>query len=167
MHAYTTRRYALREEAGFAIRYMAPKQKLAAPILGIAQSNVSRQVNGEQDGDVSDFYALVERAVLDPSGDAGALIQGAMLRAECAAITLPVDEVRRRWFHACAQETIEQSAEDVATQRAIVAVAEGSPDERFALEAQDDALRREGARHVDALIYNRAYRVLRGWRAAP
>ena len=61
-------------------------------------------------------------------------------------------------------ETLEENAENAATQAAIVAVLTEAPNEREALEAQDEALRREGGRHVDVLYYNRAYRVLRGWR---
>jgi hypothetical protein len=163
-HSQTGRRYA-RREAGDAIRFAATRQKHVAEALGLDQSQVSRSASGEIGSSVSRFYEDVRAAVLANKVSAGSFIHGAMLVAEEAACSLPVEEVKRRYLESCAQEVIEQAAEDVATHRAVMAVAEGSADERAALEAQDEAFRREGARHVDTLVYSRAYRVLRGWRA--
>lgn len=109
----------------------------------------------------------IRSLVRDNYAEAGQLLWAFQMTAEDEACKLPVEEVRRRWLEACAQESIEQAAEDVATHRAVVAVMAGAENERAALEAQDEAYRKEGGRHVDCLIYNRAYRVLRGWRAAP
>jgi len=109
MHARTKRRYA-REEAGFAIRYSAPRQKHLTAALGVTQSNVSRQIRGEQDGDVSRFYDVVRRAVLDGRADAGHLIGGALAVAEEAACTLPRAEILGRLADALSQETAFQAA---------------------------------------------------------
>lgn len=166
MHARKGRRYA-REEAGFAIKYSAPRQKQVAAALGIDQSNVSRQIHGEQDGDASRFYELVRRVVLENHAAAGHLIAGAMAVAEEAALELGADVCRARLLDALAQETIAQSKEDVASYELAVALGDDSPTLRAALERHDAAIRHETGRHVDVLIYNRALRVSRGWRAKP
>lgn len=171
MHAYGDRKYA-RTEAGFAIRYTGPAQKNVAAALGVNQSNVSRQIRGEQDGDVSRFYELVRRAVTDGRTDAGALITGAMLVAEEAAVTLGLDEVAARLCTALVQETLFQAREDEAEYRLAAALGclahDPTPAElaelRAASEAHDSALRREMGREIDSLIYNRALRRLMGWR---
>ena len=162
-HSRTRQRYE-RREAGDAIKYSAPRQKQVAHVLGLDQSQISRQVSGDLASNASRFYDDVRAAVLSGKVSAGSFIHGAMLVAEEAACALPVEEVRRRYLESCAQEVIDQANEDVATHRAVIAVSAGTPDERAALEAQDEAFRKEGARHVDTLVYSRAYRVKMGWR---
>ena len=172
-HAFRDRRYAsTRLEAGFAIRYTGPVQKNVADVLGITQPNVSRQVHAEQDGDVAKFYEIVSRAVVHGHADAGHLIAGAMHVAEEAAVSLGLDEVARRLCVALSQETLFQATEDQAEYRvasALGCLAHDPTDSelaelRAALEAHDDALRREMGREVDSIVWNRALRRLMSWR---
>lgn len=152
-----------RREVGQAVRWSAPQQKHISRALGMHHSDVSRMCSG-QPSYITRTHETVRQLVRDNPTDAGQLLWSFMLTAEDEACKLPLEEVRRRYIEACAQETLEQSDEDVATHHAVVAVCEGAPNEREALEAQDEALRKEGGCHVDVLIYNRAYRVARGWR---
>lgn len=151
--------------AGWALAHTAPMQKHLRPLLGdLDKSTVSRMISGEKPSVVSRFFDLVRTSVLSDRATAGYLLAGAMLVAENAAAELPEDEIRARYLESCAQETIDQAGEDVATHHAVVAVSKDSSDMRACLEAQDAALCHEQARHADTLIYNRALRRHHRWR---
>lgn len=150
-------------DATQGLRWSAPQQKHIAYALQAHPSAVCRMLQG-QPSFITRTHEAVRQLVRENPTEAGQLLWAFMLTAEDEACKLPEAELRRRFLEACAQETVEQAAEDVATHHAVVAMLTGEG-EREALEAQDEALRKEGGRHVDALIYNRAYRVLRGWRA--
>lgn len=156
MHASIVRRYA-RRIAGWALSGLAPRQKQIADVLGVTQSNVSRQIAGEQDGDVSRFYQVVRRAVRDKRRT-GRLIAGALSAAQDEAQGLPPAACRRALDLALDRETEAQTTEDQAQHRVLRAIRAGDVDElATAIEAHDDALCDETAAHADVLYFGRAY----------
>ena len=161
-------RYAdARREVGWALRSTATLQKNIATALGMDPSDVSRFVRGKLPAYVERTMDDIRALVREGRTHAGTYIAAFMLTAENEAVKLGLDEVRRRWLEACAQETCLEGKENDATHRALVAVLDGTPDEREALEAQDEYMRLEGGSHFDVLYLGRAYRQLRGWRHAP
>jgi hypothetical protein len=158
----------VRREAGEALRWSAPRQKHIGHALGMDKADVSRECSGVQDGRASKFYELVRQVVRDGKTDAGMLIAGAMAVAEEEAVrSLTGPEIRARILDALAQETLTQAAEDIASHRLVMAISENSKDLRAALEGFDEACRKETGKHIDVLVYTRALRVVRGWRAKP
>lgn len=155
-----------RRDAGQAIRWSSVLQKQVARALGEHPSDVSRQVNGQRDGRVSRFFDAVRQLVRDGHADAGHLIAGAMLVAEEEAVSsLSEEEIRRRLLSALAQESLVEGEENAAQHRLSVALGEDSDDLRAALEHHDEVVRRENGHDINAIVYSRALRVVRGWRA--
>lgn len=153
-------------DASQALRWSAPQQKQIARALGEHPSDICRQVNGQKDGRVSRFYDCVRALVRDGHTDAGHLIAGAMLVAEEEAVrSLPEEEIRRRLLSALAQESLVEGEENAAQHRLSVALGEDSDDLRTALEHYDEVVRRENGHDINAVVYARALRCVRGWRA--
>lgn len=162
-HAYDSRSYA-RRVAGWALEGFTRRQKQAADVLGITQPNVSRQIAGEQDGDVSRFYAIIERAVEGGRARAGRLIAGAFSAAQGAAEGLTRTECRRGLDEAIDRETVAQHTEDEAQNRVLRAIGrcgseDATPDDLHelaaAVEAHDLAICEETAAHAEVLYYAR------------
>ena len=163
-HAKTTRSYA-RSQAAWAIRDLARKQKHVAHAFGIDQSNVSRQANGEQDGDVSRFYLRVQQAVeARQVRRAGSLIAGAEAAAQEAAEGLSEEECRAALDLAHEVETRAQHAEDVCQHRVLRALAKtetkGATEADWyeladAISDHEGAIRAEQAAHSDVIYFAR------------
>lgn len=154
-------------EAGWALRASSTSQKVLTAVLACDKSWTSRQCNGHPNGAVQRFFETVRKLVADGRTDAGHVIAGALAVAEEEACKLPTDVIRARLYHALTEETRAQAEEDRAEYRVVRALHDDPTDLRAALEAHDEAIRQESGWHITALIYNRALRVARGWRAAP
>lgn len=163
MRANPRESFAVRKEAGFAIKYTAPAQKHTAEVLGLTPSGMSRRVSGEISGTIGDFYEVVRAVVRDRRTGCGHIITGAMLVAQEEATKLPEPEIRARLKDAIAQESITEGNENVAQHRLALALG-GDGDLRAALENYDAAVRHEQAAHIEALVYGRALAAKRGWR---
>lgn len=176
-HAYREASYARREEACWAIANTARRQKILAAIFGVDQSNVSRQMNGLQDGTLADMHEVVRRAVLEPDGDAGAMIASCMVVAEEAAAELPLHEIVYRLTEALAQETVFECDENLAEHELLVALGilvaghEPTPRQLTEIRATTEQYIRKACRElggqVDGIIYSRALLRHFGWRYQP
>ena len=162
----TTRTRRRPTPAGWAFKHSASQQKHLAHALQVSASTISRMISGELPSAVSQAETLVRTLVREGRTDAGHVIGHLMAVAESEAIELGAAECKRRLLKCLAQETVLQAAEDVAEYE--LAHALGTDEDlRAKLEAHDQAVCREVGSEIDALIYNRALRVLYGWRVAP
>lgn len=171
-------RYAdqLHREAGWMFKGSAPSQKTLARALGASESWISRQCSGHPNGAAARFYEVVRALVSAGKTDAGHIIAGALAAAVDEALRLPVSEIRKRLFFALERETETQAEEDRASMRLYRALAACQSDDARpadleeldqALLVHESATQDETAWQINALVYNRALRVLRGTRVAP